>query len=59
MAAVVSLDGARAVSAQGRGSLAEPAALGRQVAEELRSRGADEILAAAERVPGAVQGLQP
>jgi hydroxymethylbilane synthase len=58
-AAVVSVDGARAVSAQGRGSLAEPAALGRQVAEELRSRGADEILAAAERVPGAVQGLQP
>jgi hydroxymethylbilane synthase len=58
-AAVVSLDGARAVHARGEGRRLEAALLGRQVAAELIERGASEILAEAQRVPGAVQGLQP
>jgi hydroxymethylbilane synthase len=57
--AVVSIDGARAVQARGRGSRLAAAALGRQVAEELIAKGASEILAEAQRAPGAVQGLQP
>jgi hydroxymethylbilane synthase len=59
VAAVVSLDGARAVQAQGRGPVAEAADLGRRIAAELVDRGAAEILAEAQRAPGAVQGLQP
>lgn len=58
-AAVVSLDGARAVHARGDGLRRDAAALGRQVAADLIGKGASEILAEAERVPGAVQGLQP
>ena len=57
--AVVSIDGARSVQARGRGSRLAAAALGRQVAEELIEKGASEILAEAQRAPGAVQGLQP
>jgi hydroxymethylbilane synthase len=56
---VVSIDGARAVQARGRGSRLAAAALGRQIAEELIAKGASEILAEAQRAPGAVQGLQP
>ncbi len=59
VAAVVSLDGARAVQAQGRGRAVEAAELGRRIAAELIARGAADILAEAQRVPGAVQGLQP
>jgi hydroxymethylbilane synthase len=59
VAAVVSLDGARAVQAHGRGPRAEAADLGRRIAEELVTRGAADILAEAQRAPGAVQGLQP
>ena len=59
VAAVVSLDGARAVQAQGRGRAVEAAELGRRIAAELLARGAADILAEAQRVPGAVQGLQP
>jgi hydroxymethylbilane synthase len=59
VAAVVSLDGARAVQAHGRGRRAEAADLGRRIAGELVARGAADILAAAQRAPGAVQGLQP
>jgi hydroxymethylbilane synthase len=58
-AAVVSLDGARAVHAHGEGLRVDAAWLGRQVAAELIEKGASEILAEAQRVPGAVQGLQP
>jgi hydroxymethylbilane synthase len=56
---VVSLDGARAVQARGRAPRPAAAALGRQVADELIEKGASEILADAQRTPGAVQGLQP
>ena len=59
VAAVVSLDGARAVQAQGRGHVGEAAELGRRIAAELLARGAADILSEAQRVPGAVQGLQP
>jgi hydroxymethylbilane synthase len=59
VAAVVSLDGARAVQAQGRGRAAEAIDLGRRIAAELVARGAADILAEAQRAPGAVQGLQP
>jgi hydroxymethylbilane synthase len=59
LAAVVSLDGARAVQAHGRGPLTEAADLGRRIAGELVARGAADILAEAQRAPGAVQGLQP
>jgi hydroxymethylbilane synthase len=59
LAAVVSLDGARAVQAHGRGPRAEAADLGRRIAGELVARGAADILAEAQRAPGAVQGLQP
>ena len=59
VAAVVSLDGARAVQAHGRGRRAAAADLGRRIAEELVARGAADILADAQRESGAVQGLQP
>jgi hydroxymethylbilane synthase len=58
-AAVVSVDGARAVHARGEESRAHAAALGRRVAAELIDKGAAQILAEAQRVPGAVQGIQP
>jgi hydroxymethylbilane synthase len=57
--AVVSIDGARAVQARGRGPRLAAAALGRQIAEALIAKGASEILADAQRAPGPVQGLQP
>ncbi len=59
VAAVVSLDGARAVQAHGRAPRAEAADLGRRIAGELVARGAADILAEAQRAPGVVQGLQP
>jgi hydroxymethylbilane synthase len=59
VAAVVSLDGARAVQGRGRGRMADATDLGRRVAEELVAKGAADILAEAQRAPGAVQGLQP
>jgi hydroxymethylbilane synthase len=59
VAAVVSLDGSRAVQAQGRGRRDQAADLGRRVADELVAKGASDILAEAQRAPGAVQGLQP
>jgi hydroxymethylbilane synthase len=57
--AVVALDGSRAVQAQGRGLLTNAAELGRRVAADLIAEGASDILAEAQRAPGAVQGLQP
>jgi hydroxymethylbilane synthase len=57
--AVVSLDGARAVVATGRALRTDAAGLGRRVAEALVSKGAADILAEAQRAPGAVQGIQP
>jgi hydroxymethylbilane synthase len=59
LAVVVSLDGARALEASGRGSRSEAAALGRQVAGALLEQGAAGILAAARTAHGAVEGIQP
>jgi hydroxymethylbilane synthase len=46
---VVSLDGSRAVRAQGQGSAQAPEQLGMRVADELLARGADGILSDARR----------
>ena len=59
IAAVMALDGSRAVQAQGRGLLSAAAELGRRVAADLLANGAGDLLAEAQRAPGAVQGLQP
>ena len=59
IATVVALDGSRAVQARGRGLLSAAAELGRRVAADLIADGADDLLAEAQRAPGAVQGLQP
>jgi len=60
IAAVVALDGSRAIQAQRRGPRADAEELGRRVAADLLADGAGDLLADAQRVPGAaVQGLQP
>jgi hydroxymethylbilane synthase len=47
---VIALDGSRAVRASESGSIREPGALGIRVADSLLARGADRILAEAQRV---------
>jgi hydroxymethylbilane synthase len=59
VAAVVALDGSRAVRGQARGPRAHAAALGARVAAQLVRDGAGEILAEAARAQGAVEGIQP
>jgi hydroxymethylbilane synthase len=59
MAIVLSLDGARALRAESRGSMSEATDIGAAAAEDLLAQGADEILADVERVRAAVEGLQP
>ena len=59
VAAVIALDGSKAIRAQGTGPRHDAAALGRTVARDLLSQGADELLADARRVQGAVEGIQP
>jgi hydroxymethylbilane synthase len=59
IAAVVALDGSRAIQAKRRGPRADAEELGRRVAADLLADGAGDLLADAQRVPGAVQGLQP
>jgi hydroxymethylbilane synthase len=59
VAVVLSLDGARAVRAESRGSMTEPHRLGRAAADDLLSQGADEILANVQRAHAAVEGIQP
>jgi hydroxymethylbilane synthase len=49
-AIVIALDGARAVRARASGSINEPEVIGEKVADALLARGADAILAAAQRV---------
>jgi hydroxymethylbilane synthase len=56
---VVSIDGARAAHAQHAGPIADPAGVGRAVAERLLAGGADDILAEVHRAHAAVEGLQP
>jgi hydroxymethylbilane synthase len=59
VAVVVSLDGSRAVRGHAMGSRRDAAAIGARVGAQLIADGADEILAAARRAAGAVQGIQP
>jgi len=59
VAAVVALDGSRAVRASARAPRADAASLGSRVAERLLAQGAGDILAEAERAHGAVEGIQP
>ena len=59
VAAVVALDGSRAIRANARGPQSDARALGRRVGEQLLAEGAGEILAEARRAQGAVEGIQP
>jgi len=59
MAIVLSLDGARALRAESRGSMNKASDVGAAAAEDLLAQGAGEILADVERTHGAVEGLQP
>ena len=56
VAAVVALDGSRAVRTLAQGPVADPGALGRQVAARLLDEGAGEILAEARRQQSTVDG---
>jgi hydroxymethylbilane synthase len=59
VAAVVALDGSKAVRGRDEGSRGEAAALGARVGAQLIADGADAILAEAARAHGAVEGIQP
>jgi hydroxymethylbilane synthase len=59
VAAVVAVDGTRAVRASGIGPASEPEALGFRIADQLLVEGASDILADTRRVHGAVEGIQP
>jgi hydroxymethylbilane synthase len=59
MAVVVSLDGSRAVRAHGAGDLRDAAAIGARVGADLLAEGAGDILAEAQRVQAAVEGIHP
>jgi hydroxymethylbilane synthase len=59
VAAVVAVDGSRAVRGHIRGTRAEAAALGARLAAKLIADGADGILLEARREHGAVEGIQP
>jgi hydroxymethylbilane synthase len=59
VAAVIALDGSKAVRGRGAAPRAEAAALGARVGAQLVADGADEILADAARAHGAVEGIQP
>jgi hydroxymethylbilane synthase len=59
VAVVVALDGSRAVRGNGRAPARDAAGLGARIGAELIQDGADEILAEARRVQGAVEGIQP
>jgi hydroxymethylbilane synthase len=59
VAAVVAVDGSRAVRGHVRGTRAEAAALGTRLGAQLIADGADGILLEARREHGAVEGIQP
>ncbi len=59
VAAVIALDGSRAVRAEATGSRATAADIGARVGAQLLADGAGEILADARGAHGAVEGLQP
>jgi hydroxymethylbilane synthase len=56
---VISLDGARVVTAEIAGDAGDPAAAGIEAANRLLDDGAGAILAEARRTESAVEGLQP
>jgi hydroxymethylbilane synthase len=58
VAAVVSLDGGRAIRGRARGARDDAAALGARVGAELLANGADEILAQAQARQGTIAGRQ-
>jgi hydroxymethylbilane synthase len=58
-AVVLSLDGARAIRAESRGSMMDARNVGTAVAETLLSQGAAQILAEVQRAHAAVEGIQP
>lgn len=58
-AVVLSLDGARAIRAESRGPMTDPRQVGIAAAEDLRSQGAEQILAEVQRAHAAVEGIQP
>ena len=59
VAAVIALDGSRAVRRQAQGPAQEAEAIGARVGADLIADGADEILADARRAHGMVEGIQP
>ena len=59
IAIVVSLDGSCAVRAHGAGALRDAAAIGARVGADLLAEGAGDILAEAQRVQAAVEGIHP
>ena len=59
VAAVVALDGSRAVRCSACAARREANALGARVGARLLADGADQILADAKRAQGAVEGIQP
>jgi hydroxymethylbilane synthase len=59
VAAVVAVDGSRAVRGHVRGTRAEAAALGARLGAQLIADGADGILLEARHEHGAVEGIQP
>jgi hydroxymethylbilane synthase len=59
VAAVVAVDGSRAVRGHLRGTRAEAAALGARLGAQLIADGADGILLEARHEYGAVEGIQP
>ncbi len=56
---VASLDGARYLRSAARGPVADPVAVGRALAEELRAHGADEILRQVRRAAAAPESPAP
>jgi hydroxymethylbilane synthase len=58
-AIVLSLDGARVVRTESRGSTTEAERVGMAAAEDLIAQGAAEILADVQRAHAAVEGIQP
>jgi hydroxymethylbilane synthase len=59
VAVVLSLDGARAIRAESRGSMTQSRVVGTAVADDLRAQGANEILSEVQRAHAAVEGIQP
>jgi hydroxymethylbilane synthase len=59
VAVVLSLDGARAIRAESRGSMTEARSVGTAAADDLLAQGAEQILADVQQAHAAVEGIQP